>query len=506
MIVAGICGLVAIRHARRAEWRAAAWWLAPLCAPLAWVTANKLLAGQWFPNTGVAKSHFYLPGFDWTYWWSAVASQTQAMLRGLFWLATSPLVWPRVVAALWVVGAIRICWWAHRNQQWLVGVLLVASPFALIFAVIASSGAWTFHNYRYIAPAFPMIMITAACGLSAVPAALTRIARGQPWLSRAGASGVVIVAALLVRAAVRPMQEDIDLYAQNATDLNRQVVAIGRYLHANLPEAYVMFHDAGAIAYYGDTRVYDMLGLVTNGQAHVANNGPGSRFEFLENLPDSARPTHFAYYPGWMGQQEFFGETLLATPLGPPFHRRRLIGDADMRLVVAKWDHVHTGEQPLAVEPGWTVVDRVDIADMESEALHHWSGRLGRRRFGDPTARWSLFHKESRGAALVLDGGRTIRGGVETFTISIDPNKRVRLVMRTGGLRAYPWHEDIGEPVEVVLRDGDDHELARATLPAPAGGFVEVPFDFQPRAARMVVHTAALRPYRVFHWFALQPQ
>ena len=72
-------------------------------------------------------------------------------------------------------------------------------------------------------------------------------------------------------------------------------------MNRKLPDASVMFHDAGAIAYYGDGEVYDMLGLVTNFQAGVANNGPGSRFEFLESLPPERRPTHFAYYPGWMG-------------------------------------------------------------------------------------------------------------------------------------------------------------------------------------------------------------
>ena len=35
----------------------------------------KLFAGNFFPNTGVVKSHFYLPGFDWTYWRGAVAKE-----------------------------------------------------------------------------------------------------------------------------------------------------------------------------------------------------------------------------------------------------------------------------------------------------------------------------------------------------------------------------------------------------------------------------------------------
>jgi len=77
-------------------------------------------------------------------------------------------------------------------------------------------------------------------------------------------------------------------------------------------------HDAGAIAYYGDGRVYDMLGLITNHQAGIANNGPGARFEFLESLPPEQRFSHFAYYPGWLGTTELFGEVLLHLAMNGP--------------------------------------------------------------------------------------------------------------------------------------------------------------------------------------------
>ena len=70
----------------------------PLAAPLAWLIANKLLAGNFFPNTGVAKSHFYLPGFDWTYWWRRGRRRRPARCsKRCSGTATSPLVWPRLV-------------------------------------------------------------------------------------------------------------------------------------------------------------------------------------------------------------------------------------------------------------------------------------------------------------------------------------------------------------------------------------------------------------------------
>ena len=503
MIVAGIVAISVASRLRQRDLRAAAWWAAPMLAPLLWVTANKLFAGNWFPNTGVAKSHFYLPGFDWTYWWDAVTTQTGRMLRGLFSAGDSPLVWPRVIAALWLVGAVRVLVWARRTRRWLVGLLIVGSPPALVLAVIASSGAWSFHNYRYIAPAFPLLVVTAACALLPVP--LPETWRYRRWFRAGWSVATLALAGAFAYAGLPGIRADLALFAQNAADLNRQVVTLGRYVHDKLPEASIMFHDAGAVAYYGDRPVYDMLGLVTNRQADVANHGPGARFEFLESLPPERRPTHFVYYPGWMGQHEFFGRVVLQTPLGRPFHRRRLVGGYDMQLIEATWDHVHTAERPLEPVPGWRVVDRVDIADRASERAHGWSGALGRRAFADPTAKWSVFHRDVRVTGLALDGGRSIRGRTERFTITVDPARPVRLVLRTGGEPSYRHHPAIQRPVEVVV-SGPAGELARAQLPPPTGPFVEVAFDLRLDAPVVTLETKATGAYRVFHYFVLQPE
>ena len=80
-----------------------------------------------------------------------------------------------------------------------------------------------------------------------------------------------------------------------------------------------------------------------------------------------------------------------------------------MQVIVASWDHVGTGERPLDDHAGWAIVDRVDIADLASERAHDWHGALGRRHFGDPTARWSVVEREVGASGLVIDGGRTIR-------------------------------------------------------------------------------------------------
>lgn len=497
LIVFGVVGVAVVQRLRKRDLRSAALWAIPIVPPIAWLVANKLLAGNFMPNTGVAKSHFYLPGFDWTYWWDAVTTQTGRMLKGLFVERTSPLVWPPLVAVLWLVGTVRVGLWAKRERKWLAGVLIVGAPIALMMAVIASSGQWAFQNYRYIAPAFPLVFVTAAIAFAPLRAWPALVPKQETWMRRGWLAIAVVVVALFARAGIPGMRDDVMLYAQNATDLNRQVVTLGRYIHKKLPNASIMFHDAGAVAYYGDTRVYDMLGLVTNYQTGVANHGPGARFEFLESLPPEQRPTHFTYYPAWMGQGEFFGDPLLETPLGRQFHKRRLVGDANMQLIVARWYNVHTAERPSAEPPGWHVVDRVDVADLASEAAHDWHGALGRRKLGDPTAKWTVFHKEAHSTlGLLLDGGRTIRAGGERFDIDVDTAKPMRVILRTGGRRDYPWNEAIAKPQAITING------VRAELPAPDGMFSEIIVDV-PAAREIEVRATA--PYRVFHWFVLQP-
>ncbi len=501
LIVGAIAAVCAWR--RRRDLRAAAWWLAPLVAPLAWLVANRVIAGNFFPNTGVAKSHFYLPGFDWTYWRDAVVMLSGRMFHGLFWDGKSPLVWPRVFALLYLAGAVRLALWARRERRYLVGALVIAAPFVLMLAVIASSGQWSFQNYRYIAPAFPLLAIPIGCAL-AIPARLQRWQR-HAWLA-ATALGMIGFS----YSALPGLRTDALLFAQGAMDTNTQVVAIGDYLHRKLPDARVMLHDAGAVSYYGDGRVYDMLGLVTNHQAGIANNGPGARFEFLETLPPEQRPTHFAYYPDWLGTHEFFGEVLMHTEMLPPLTRdkARLVGEADMQIIVASWDHVGTGERPLNDHTGWAIVDRLDIADLASERAHDWVGRMGRRQIGDPTARWSVVERETGPQGLVIDGGRTIRDGGEQFAVTLDPAKPARIVIRTGGQRGYGFNEDITRPITLALFEGDK-ELAHLTVAPPSGAFSELTFNLPMHAlhgARPVLHTEATGPYRVFHWFVLQPE
>ena len=90
----------------------------------------------------------------------------------------------------------------------------------------------------------------------------------------------------------------------------------------------------------------------------------------------------------------------------------------------------------------------------------------------------------------------------------VDPKKPTRIAIRTGGAIAAPDQDVIGKPVTLKLLAGT-RVLGTLTVTPPTGAFTELTFNLQPHALRepdVEVHTEASGPYRVFHWFVLQPE
>jgi hypothetical protein len=146
----------------------------------------------------------------------------------------------------------------------------------------------------------------------------------------------------------------------------------------------------------------------------------------------------------------------------------------------------------------------LNVKHRASARAHRWTGALGRRRLGDPTARWSLSGREVGAHGLVLDGGRTIRGRAEAFTLSVDPGRPVRLVLRSGGKPGYPWNEALTAAVTLEVSAGGTTRVL--DLPPPAGTLAEYAVELPaPGVGALSVAVRASRPYHAFHWFALQP-
>ncbi len=259
-----------------------------------------------------------------------------------------------------------------------------------------------------------------------------------------------------------------------------------------------------------------MLGLVTNHQTDVANNGPGTRFEFLESLPPERRPTHFSYYSGVDGAGRVLRQGRARDPARSAVRqeadRRRLRHAADRRDLGSRAHRRAAAGRasPAGTSPiGSTSPTSTASATTPGTARSAAATSVTRRRGGRScTGRG----RRTCRCGLLIDGGRTIRGGEETFVVTVDPSKPVRLVMRTGGEAQYPYNEPINRPVEVRLRDRRDGRGRTGDRPGRSrhlrgcAGRAELrPAGARRRAPEWRVTVTADAPYRVFHWFALQP-
>ena len=498
-----------LQQCGRRRFRVAALWCLPYVPLVLWMICNRIFAGQFSPNTAVVKSHVHLPGFDWTYFVAVFKKQFGNMFGTLWWSDKSPLWGVRLLSVLWVVGAGRLLWWARCHQRWSAAFVLIATPMLVTTTVVATSGQWTFHNYRYISYAFPAFFVVVGLSLAAFPIPK----RAPSWLTRLTWLPAAVLACVVAWTSYAPLRAEMRYFGQGARDTNAHVVKIGRWIDNNLPaDAHVAFHDAGAIGYYSNRRVTDILGLVTNGNARHANNGPGSRFERLERLPIQDRPTHIAYYPGWLGNFEFYGENLLKTPLPRNLtpKRPRLVGSSNMHVYVMIWDAVGTGHKPLAHHADWELVDSVDVADLVDESNHAYHADQGRRSLLSPTATWSFYHKSKQSdGRLVSDGGRTIRGPQgERFSLSVRPNAPVLLLMRTGGKD----HRISRTPPSGTTLTVHTNEtlLGHYTVPPQSTHFHDLQLSIPAKHVQSdTLNISISKPnnhrYRSFHYFALQP-
>ncbi len=475
----------AIQRIRQRAPRAALAWLAPVLAPL---VVGVLLPGglaPWWPGAIVAE------GIDGV---SARAATLGRMVRAMCWDAAGPLVWPRALTLLWIVGAVQVLRWARREARWSAGVLIVGAPVVVMLGAVESIGGWRVDHGRFLAPAVPCVLIAVGCALGP----RGRVARWRGVVTLACLAGI---AGFTWRAIPR-FAIEARRFAQSAADLNAGLVAAAGYVQRKQPDGPVVAEPPGAVSYVADVPVARL----------PTRDGPGTVFEHLERtarLAPDPRPTRFVTVVDPRSASaiaELSGDSVFRVAPRSLFGARLHGPWPVVEVRIARWDHVGTGERPLNDPAGWAIVDRIDIADLASEAAHDWTRARGRLEVGPTPAGGSLLEREVGAQGLVIDGGRVIHGGRERFTVTLDATRPARLVLRTGGAQAVHPHDvrPVDRAMPIRLLDDAGRELARGMLPPPDGRLVEVSFAL-PAGAPRVLRTDAPRPYPAFHWFVLQP-
>jgi hypothetical protein len=425
------------------------------------------LTGSPKSNTAVAKLLPENPYFSGPALTAAVIANVKLLvgtiLNGEAWSAEF-LPHGGALIALAGLGAI-VLQGVQSGARWRAGAVLL-----LALMMFAPCFYYTFlwNRLRYLWPFATGWIVGLACLARAV-GDLAATVRPR-WRMATG-----LVAGLFVGLFASKLEWTIDDVAQSASGIDRQQVALGRWVNATLdPGARVGVNDTGAIAYFGDRATFDIVGLTTAGEARYWVAGAGSRLEHYERLlarDPASLPTHFIVYPEWMG---------VSLVLGTPLHQATvtdstILGGQTMRAYVADWSKLGSGERPWttsAAGTAWTIVDSLDVADLESESDHAYE-LLGARD-GEEVAHDGI----APAGPTVVDGGRTNRA-VERFTARLPAGVATRGIARVDGpagtvVRVFANGSAIGS-----FTLGDDEDWSECTFDVPPQSAERTKFELR---------------------------
>jgi hypothetical protein len=179
----------------------------------------------------------------------------------------------------------------------------------------------------------------------------------------------ILLSGTLVGLLASRLSASIDDLAESAHAVTSQQVSMARWSKDGLASgARVGVNDTGAAAYFGGHPTFDVVGLTTAGEARYWTAGPGSRFEHYETLSADALPTHFLVYPEWFAIDALLGEEITTRSV-----RHTILGGVTLAAYSARYVALRSGELPTEQSvAGRHLVDSVDVADLESEASHHY--------------------------------------------------------------------------------------------------------------------------------------
>jgi hypothetical protein len=354
---------------------------------------------------------------------------------------------------------------------------------ALLF-VPCTYVTFLWNRLRYLWPFATGWIVGIACLAALVSQTVVRL---LPLDLRWPRLEPVLTATLLSVALVlvaRHLPGVIDDVADSASGIDRQQASLGRWVKTNLPASErVGVNDTGAIAYFGEHRTFDIVGLTTPDEGRYWVAGPASRFEHYERLAiddPTALPGVLAVYPNWFGLPSLLGE-----PLATREVRASILGGTSMSVFRTNYALLGSGERPWSGSSISPLLDSVDVADIDSEGDHHYAllgATLDAEVMGVVTLDTGL---------SVADGGRG-RRTVERFVVDLrDGGAGCIGILRYGS--DAPFDLVVGATSFAVPAA----ELDEVTYPVPAGDC---------GAPRATLELRFSHPISVFHhWFARPP-
>ncbi len=323
---------------------------------------NLVFTGQGATTTAEVKWLPFSPYQPWHVLVGSVGANVtllfDTLLDGRIW---SAVFLPSGIRALSLACVPALLFAGLRRNALVRALLLTAVALGMLIPTTYDSFLW--NRLRYLWP-FAAAWFVGAAALADAAALLlarfdVRLVAVRPLLG-GGMAGAL--------AAHLPFT--LDDLAESSNAIRKQQVSLGRWARDHTPENAVLgVNDTGAIAYFSNRRVFDVVGLTTRGESRYWAAGAGSRFEHYERLGVNRLPTHFIVYPEWFALPPLLGTWLTERRVPGA----TILGGETMSASMADWSSLKSAELPLFTDhEGRKLVDTLDVADVESERAHDY--------------------------------------------------------------------------------------------------------------------------------------
>jgi hypothetical protein len=462
------------------HWRGWLWQGRLLAVPLGTAVALLLLylalTGRFATNAAV-KSHLRHLLWDPGTYFTTTLNWLPMTLRILL------EKWPSLVqplTTLLVLGGLA-CWAVQGSWRRPGAGALVLGWLVLLTLFYALFVARRDHFDRYYLPYFGLTLV-------AMWWALGRIA--ERLGSLAGAT--TVVAALVLVVMLPQTRHWAAKYGDNCRDLAHQHFIVARWVKEHTPsDSRIAVNDAGAIPYLSERYAYDIVGLVHNAfygrKTHMPYYQTAPVWEALEALPH--RPRYMVAYPEWI--RDIHRLRPFSELKRFPLKKRTIVANETKIVWELRWDWLEDPNRPPppATGPPLAQIDRLDVADLDSEADHAY------RRL-DTDQPEGLVHQQpvADGKRVLIDGGRKVREG-EAFTLSARSGKPAIVLLRTLG------------PGRLDLEVHVNGEPAGRWQSQLRPGFNEQPFFVRGNlvsGSSLEIELRARIPYTSFHYWLMQ--
>jgi hypothetical protein len=238
---------------------------------------NIILSGSILPNTYAAKLKYYS------------GSGENYPSEVFHYLTDTHLCIP---ALFTIVSIIATIWSLIKRRSVLMFIPFLWSM--LLFVAYWKNLPKLYQNGRYLIPLLPCFLLLSLDGMKRVFDFLKNHIRFLSKPRTVSAVIALIILALALQFAKRTFQEET-AYSDGCRYITERQVKTALWIRDHLPQdAVVATHDIGAIAYYSQRHIVDMVGLVCPDM--INNIG---RFDLLMNFLIKHKTTHIATLRNW---------------------------------------------------------------------------------------------------------------------------------------------------------------------------------------------------------------